>query len=417
MSQRLGNLSNLSLYIYFNINIIAYTFYILYFRPITSLKYSSKELGMFGATNDHGFVCIWNVVKRKTPLFMAKKHSSISSGIALSPINTNFFVSVGYDHLICMCDLRTKQSVCNREAKYALTSVDMSTDGLMMMCGHRQGGILIYDLRNNKEPMLNIMQHSGIVTSVAFQRTVKDINKDKEPEASIEQNFSVECNKSAKNCSALIDQGNDSFLNLLDDMKENIYSPNIPQTPKGEVDAFINDFNSPVINEPNFLKNSSGFETEIVINSESTTNNCLSPINPVQQDQEERVQLFKSTPIVPQIEPQLTRSISNKEDTNLEISRSEFITLKNDFDELRKQTTQMMEMHKTSMLRLHMLLCTQHLQLMNKFDDGTAVADSLELKKEVTKLRSENEMLAYELEIMRSERNKYLSRSSPSNST
>lgn len=367
---------------------------------------------MFGATNDHGFVAIWDVVKRKNHLFIAKNHSSIASGIALSPINTNFFVSVGYDHLICMCDLRTKQSVCNRESPYALTSVDMSSDGIMMMCGHRKGGILIYDLRNNKEPLLNLSEHTGVVSSVAFQHAVRDNNKEKGHETSIEQNLSSD-NISIEKVSTSDEQQDDSFLNLLDDMKENTYvSPNILQTPaKCEIDTFMNDLTSPKVSEPDLLlKNLTPKECRNLKSPNINSNEYLSPLPSINYETASRNEIFKSTPI-----PEELKKEEAKEYLNCEVNNADYLVLKNEVEDMKKHMMQMIEMHKSSMLRLHMLLCTQHIELMNKLDSGSITTDTMQLKKEIKRLQDENEILSYENGIMRSERDKYLSEPISSN--
>lgn len=113
----------------------------------------------------------------KKKVFTHMAHQAPCRDLAMSPINDNCLVSVGYDHLINLFDTRTKIASIQLATGHPLSAVAISPCGSYCCVGNLKGQLLAYDFRQLKEPLIQTRNnHSSYVKRVEFLPTTEEVS-------------------------------------------------------------------------------------------------------------------------------------------------------------------------------------------------------------------------------------------------
>ena len=137
-------------------------------QKISALKYSSFKSSFLAASCESGVVSFWDCNTNKN-VFSLSPHLAPAKDLAFSPINANLVVSVGLDKSLVCCNPNTKTSLMTIKVDQPLTAVDFENDGVNLAVGTSRGRLVVYDLRNTKEPVQSIAAHNSSVSSAVFK--------------------------------------------------------------------------------------------------------------------------------------------------------------------------------------------------------------------------------------------------------
>lgn len=104
-------------------------------------------------------------------------HQAPCRDLAISPVNENCLVSVGYDSLISLYDTRTKMASIQLSTAHPLSAVAVSPCGSFCCVGNLKGQLLAYDFRQLLEPLIQTKDsHSSTVKRVEFLPTADEVS-------------------------------------------------------------------------------------------------------------------------------------------------------------------------------------------------------------------------------------------------
>ena len=97
-------------------------------------------------------------------------HTSSVKGISYSPLNKLLLTSVSLDKYIIFYDVAQKSKVSNIKTEFPLSCISFNVDGSTVAVGTKQSGIvMIYDLRNNSQPVAYLEGHKSTINSISFK--------------------------------------------------------------------------------------------------------------------------------------------------------------------------------------------------------------------------------------------------------
>lgn len=141
-------------------------------KSIRGLEYSRYDKTMLSTASDDGEVSIWDVEK-ETIRHTFSSHNAPAMDLSFSTINALLMVSGGLDKKIIFYDAQAKNIVKTITSVQPITSVCFLGNGMHVCAGTSVGNILLYDLRNNSEPLTNLHAHSTSVQRLVLQ-TLKE---------------------------------------------------------------------------------------------------------------------------------------------------------------------------------------------------------------------------------------------------
>lgn len=141
-------------------------------KSIRGLEYSKYDKTMLSTTSDDGAVSLWDVEK-ETIKHNFSSHSAPAMDLSFSTINALLMVSGGLDKKVIFYDAQAKNIVKTITSVQPITSVCFLGNGMHVCAGTSMGNILLYDLRNNSEPLTNLHAHSTSVQRLVLQ-TLKE---------------------------------------------------------------------------------------------------------------------------------------------------------------------------------------------------------------------------------------------------
>lgn len=141
-------------------------------KSIRGLEYSKYDKTLLSTSSDDGEVSLWDVEK-ETIKHTFSSHNAPAMDLSFSTINALLMVSGGLDKKIIFYDAQAKDTVKTITSVQPITSVCFLGNGMNVCAGTSMGNILLYDLRNNSEPLTNIHAHSTSVQRLVLQ-TMKE---------------------------------------------------------------------------------------------------------------------------------------------------------------------------------------------------------------------------------------------------
>lgn len=124
----------------------------------------------------NGHIHIYDTQAKKK-VFSHMGHQAPCRDLAMSPVNENCLVSVGYDHLINLFDTRSKIASIQLSTSHPLSAVAISPCGSYCCVGNLKGQLLAYDFRQLKDPLIQTRNnHSGFVKRVEFLPTTEEVS-------------------------------------------------------------------------------------------------------------------------------------------------------------------------------------------------------------------------------------------------
>lgn len=124
----------------------------------------------------NGHIHVYDTQAKKK-VFTHMAHQAPCRDLAMSPVNDNCLVTVGYDHLINLFDTRTKIASIQLSTPHPLSAVAVSPCGSYCCVGNLKGQLLAYDFRHLKEPLIQTKNnHSSFVKRVEFLPTTEEVS-------------------------------------------------------------------------------------------------------------------------------------------------------------------------------------------------------------------------------------------------
>jgi WD40 repeat protein len=161
-------------------------------QSIKSVKFSPIESGMIGTCDANGTVKLWSSESQRLLSTFTNIHTGSANDISYSPYNRMLMASAGQNGIICLYDLIQRKIITQISHSSSLTSVLLLKDGVTMLVGTNDGELLVYNMRNCKEPCQVIKAHNKPINSLAAQNQIKVKTSRKMPNKSLKKKVTIE---------------------------------------------------------------------------------------------------------------------------------------------------------------------------------------------------------------------------------
>lgn len=115
-----------------------------------------------------GSVYIYDMQSKRRIFRTTDSHGAPCRDLCTSPSNPDILLSVGYDCILNIFDIRRKLSPQQIRSNHPLSSVCISECGKYCVTGNLKGELISYDLRNLKECLECSLVHDSAVVRVGF---------------------------------------------------------------------------------------------------------------------------------------------------------------------------------------------------------------------------------------------------------
>lgn len=125
-------------------------------------------------------IALWEVLKPSTPIQSFKQHNAVINDLSLNKQYNKIFASVSDDYTTKINDLRANANenvAININNKHIQNAVEFHPDiSTLVATGGRDNAVLLYDLRNPKQPFRKLFGHNDSITGLRWDK-VNNPNK------------------------------------------------------------------------------------------------------------------------------------------------------------------------------------------------------------------------------------------------